>query len=197
MLEIIRDKTKTKKKKKRKKKWKKKEDKSSKQKQPKEGEISSAEIRVGKILVAFKHENAQRLYVEEIDVGESEPRKICSGLVEHLQVSDLFDKKVLVFCNLKPKDAVGILSNGMVLCATDSISKKVELIKVPDNAKIGERVIFEGYEGDFEKQLNSKKLPKILKDLKTNGKGEVCFKDGKATLKSGVCFSNFINSTVS
>jgi len=174
-----------------------KKDKSSKQKQAKEGEISSAEIRIGKILKAHKHENADNLFVEEIDLGEKEPRTICSGLVKHgFQAIDLIDKYVLVFCNLKPKDAVGIKSNGMVLCATNT-DGKVELIKIPLDAKIGERVIFEGYECEFEKQLNSKKLPKILKDLKTDKDGIVCFKDGKAKISSGLCYSSFTNSNVS
>ncbi len=83
----------------------------------------------------------------------------------------------------------------MVLCATNE--EKKELVKVPENAKIGERVLFEGYEGDFEKQLNSKKLPKLLKDLKTDEKGTVVFKDGKAKVSTGYCFSNFPNSPVS
>lgn len=49
------------------------------------------DIRVGRILRAWRHEEADTLYVEEVDVGEPEPRIICSGLVnyiplEHLQV---------------------------------------------------------------------------------------------------------------
>lgn len=50
------------------------------------------DIRVGRILRAWKHDEADSLYVEEVDIGEPEPRIICSGLVsyiplEHLQVS--------------------------------------------------------------------------------------------------------------
>lgn len=49
------------------------------------------DIRVGRIVRAWKHDEAESLYVEEVDVGEPEPRIICSGLVsyiplEHLQV---------------------------------------------------------------------------------------------------------------
>jgi metal-dependent hydrolase (beta-lactamase superfamily II) len=83
----------------------------------------------------------------------------------------------------------------MVLCST-SQEKKIELVKVPENAKIGERVVFEGYEGEFEKQLNSKKLPKILKDLGTDDQGIVCFNKAKAKVSSGYCFSNFGNASV-
>lgn len=53
------------------------------------------DIRVGRILKAWRHPEADSLYVEEVDVGESEPRTICSGLVnyiplEQLQVSFFF-----------------------------------------------------------------------------------------------------------
>ena len=42
------------------------------------------DVRVGKVLKAFKHEDADKLYVEEIDLGEAEPRTICSGLVPYM-----------------------------------------------------------------------------------------------------------------
>lgn len=53
------------------------------------------DIRVGRILRAWRHEEADSLYVEEVDVGEPEPRIICSGLVnyiplQHLQVFSHF-----------------------------------------------------------------------------------------------------------
>ena len=41
-------------------------------------------LRVGKVLKAYKHEDADKLYVEEVDVGEEEPRTICSGLVPYM-----------------------------------------------------------------------------------------------------------------
>lgn len=52
---------------------------------------NTLDIRVGKILRAWKHEEADSLYVEEVDIGEPQPRIICSGLVnyvplQHLQV---------------------------------------------------------------------------------------------------------------
>lgn len=52
---------------------------------------NALDIRVGRILRAWRHPEADSLYVEEVDVGEAEPRTICSGLVnyvplDHLQV---------------------------------------------------------------------------------------------------------------
>lgn len=47
------------------------------------------DIRVGRILRAWKHEEADSLYVEEVDVGEPEPRIICSGLVKYIPLDHL------------------------------------------------------------------------------------------------------------
>ena len=43
------------------------------------------DMRVGKVLKAYKHEEADKLYIEEVDMGEEEPRQICSGLVPYME----------------------------------------------------------------------------------------------------------------
>lgn len=45
----------------------------------------------------------------------------------------------------------------MVLCATSSDGNSVELVEPPEGAVIGERVVFEGHQGDPEETLNPKK----------------------------------------
>jgi tRNA-binding EMAP/Myf-like protein len=49
-----------------------------------EGVEQLIDVRVGKVIKAYKHEEADKLYVEEVDVGEAEPRQICSGLVPYM-----------------------------------------------------------------------------------------------------------------
>ncbi|CAA6659717.1 unnamed protein product [Spirodela intermedia] len=78
------------------------------------------DIRVGRVLRAWRHPEAESLFVEEVDVGEAEPRTICSGL----------DARVLVLANLKPRNMRGIKSNGMLLAASDEAHEKVELLRV-------------------------------------------------------------------
>ena len=46
--------------------------------------VELVDVRVGKVLKAYKHPEADKLYIEEIDVGEAEPRQICSGLVPYM-----------------------------------------------------------------------------------------------------------------
>lgn len=49
-----------------------------------------------------RHPDADSLYVEKIDVGEAEPRTVCSGLVKYMKEEDILGQSVIVFCNLKP-----------------------------------------------------------------------------------------------
>lgn len=59
------------------------------------GEVSVGElaglldIRVGRVVKAWRHPEADTLYVEEVDVGEEQPRTICSGLVNYLPLDQL------------------------------------------------------------------------------------------------------------
>jgi tRNA-binding EMAP/Myf-like protein len=48
------------------------------------------------------HENADALYVEEMDLGEAQPRTIVSGLVKHVPLPEMMNRLVVVLCNLKP-----------------------------------------------------------------------------------------------
>ncbi|GFH06080.1 predicted protein [Haematococcus lacustris] len=60
------------------------------------------------------------LYVEQIDVGEPEPRTIVSGLVGFVPLEQMQERLVLVICNLKARNMRGVKSHGMVLCASNS-----------------------------------------------------------------------------
>ncbi|MCO5591296.1 hypothetical protein L7F22_045277 [Adiantum nelumboides] len=53
-------------------------------------DLDALDIRVGKIIKAWKHPEADSLYVEEIDLAEPEgPRTICSGLVKYVPLEEL------------------------------------------------------------------------------------------------------------
>jgi tRNA-binding EMAP/Myf-like protein len=54
------------------------------------GELAGLlDIRVGRVVKAWLHPEADTLYVEEVDVGEEQPRTICSGLVKYLSLDQL------------------------------------------------------------------------------------------------------------
>lgn len=152
-------------------------------------DFSKLDVRVGVITKAWEHPEADKLYCEEIDLGEdSGPRQIASGLRAHFATADeLVGKRVLVLCNLKARKLVGFESHGMVLCASRSTSNddddgapmEVRLVEPPDDAPIGARIAVAGYPGEpaTENQILKKKmLDVIFPDLQTNGNGVATYK---------------------
>lgn len=134
--------------------------------------VSRIDFRVGYIKSCKKHEGADSLYVEEIDIGEEEPRTIVSGLVRWYPVEQMENRWVIVMANLKPASMRGIKSYGMVLCASAPDGSAVELLGPVDTSKVkpGDRLFVEGQEGEPEKTLNPKKKywETVQPDLKTN-----------------------------
>lgn len=53
-------------------------------------DVSKLDIRVGKIVDVNVVEGSEKLYVEKIDVGEAEPRQICSGLRLFIPIERFF-----------------------------------------------------------------------------------------------------------
>lgn len=114
----------------------KKEEKQKEQQEKKSREItfSDLNLKVGKIISIKKHPEAEKLYIEEIDIGEEKPRQIISGLKDHYKEEELLNKKVIVVANLKPAKLRGEMSEGMVLAVEDE-NKKVGVIET--DAEIG------------------------------------------------------------
>lgn len=100
------------------------------------------DIRVGRIIKAWRHEEADSLYVEQVDVGEAEPRIICSGLVKYIPLDHLQHRDVVVLANLKPRNMRGVKSNGMLMAASDASHENVELLHPPDGSIPGDRIWF-------------------------------------------------------
>lgn len=134
------------------------------------------DLRVGHILKAVQHPNADSLYVSTIAVGDPEGmentsefegqvcRTVCSGLNGLIPLEEMQGRKVVTVCNLKPVTMRGIKSCAMVLAASPKVTEgednhkgPVELVNPPVDAKAGERVYFEGWEGEPESVLNPKK----------------------------------------
>ncbi|PNY23705.1 Uncharacterized protein TCAP_06350, partial [Tolypocladium capitatum] len=134
------------------------------------------DLRVGHILKAINHPDADSLYVSTIAMGDEASddtteyegqvcRTVCSGLNGLIPLAEMQGRKVVVVCNLKPVKMRGIKSSAMVLAASPKIKEgdvddhkgPVELVSPPEGAKAGERVFFEGWKGEPEGQLNPKK----------------------------------------
>ncbi|KAL7492732.1 hypothetical protein ACHAWT_001774 [Skeletonema menzelii] len=167
--------------------------------------ISALDIRVGRINKVWVHPEADKLFCEEIDVGEDEPRQIASGLRPYMNAEDLEGRMVLVLCNLKARNLAGFPSHGMVLCASNEDHSVVKLVSVPVEAKIGERVTvpgfnFEGEEGApfAENKVGKKKVfEKIAPFLQTSEYGVPTFGGRPLLTSAGVCTSPINKGSVS
>lgn len=131
-------------------------------------DVSRLDLRVGCIISAKKHPDADSLYVEEVDVGEATPRTVVSGLVKHIPIEQMQNRMAVLLCNLKPAKMRGVLSQAMVMCA--SSPEKVEILDPPSGAVPGDRITFEGFPGEPDKELNPKKKTweQIQPNLLTN-----------------------------
>lgn len=162
------------------------EKKAKKEKQPKPQKAPATDkpfspalidLRVGHILKAEQHPNADSLYVSTIAVGDPPGtdntseyegkvvRTVCSGLNGLVPLEEMQGRKIVAVCNLKPVTMRGIKSAAMVLAASprlkegevDNHAGPVELVNPPAGSEAGDRVFFEGWEGEPELVLNPKK----------------------------------------
>lgn len=142
------------------------------------------DLRVGHILRAIAHPNADSLYVSTIAMGDPEGtehtqvdeetgkvvRTVCSGLNGLVPLAEMQDRKIIVVANLKPVNMRSIKSAAMVLAASPkqeegadphAPDRVVELVIPPQGSEAGDKVYFEGWEyGESkgpEKVLNPKK----------------------------------------
>ena len=145
-----------------------------KKSEPEEVAPYRLDIRIGKIVEVSRHPDAEKLYVEKIDLGEPSPRTIVSGLVDFVPEEKMVGRLVVVLCNLKPAKMRGIESCGMVLCSSRSEPKEVEPLNVPEGSAPGDRVVVDGEkEGMPDEVLNPKKKvwEKLSEDLKVSSEG--------------------------
>jgi glutamyl-tRNA synthetase len=167
--------------------------------------ISALDIRVGFIRKVWEHAEADKLYCEEIDVGENEPRQIASGLRPYLMANELEGRKVLVLCNLKARNLVGFPSHGMVLCASNADHTVVRLVNPPADANIGERVTFPDFDFETEngapyaenKIAKKKIFEDIAPHLVTNKYGVPEFLGRPFMTSAGICTSSIADGSVS
>ncbi len=83
-------------------------------------DFQKLDLRVGTVLSATKHPDADKLLVVQVALGEPEPRQIVAGLADRFSPDDLVGKQVVVVANLAPRKLRGIQSQGMILVAKDA-----------------------------------------------------------------------------
>jgi len=143
--------------------------------------FSRLDLRIARIEEVREHPSADKLYVLDIDVGESGKRRIVAGIKPWYSRENLAGRKIVIVANLQPAVIRGVRSQGMLLAADD----KSPSLLVP-NGEPGDRVFAEGIEPEPESVMNFKEFEKI--EMKVNGNGFVEYrgrilKDGKGAVK--------------
>jgi aminoacyl tRNA synthase complex-interacting multifunctional protein 1 len=155
--------------------------------------ICQIEFKVGRIVKVWPHPDADKLWCEEIDVGESEPRQICSGLRPYYDEAGMLGRRLLVVANLKAKNLKGFKSHGMVLCASEGSddNRRVQFVEPPEGATLGEVVQFEGLPTVVPAsgaQVEKKKMfEEAAKGMKTNDKFEGTWEGHVFMTSAGPC----------
>jgi methionyl-tRNA synthetase len=99
------------------------------------GDFKKVQMVVARVLAAEKVEKADKLLKLEIDTGDG-TRTLVAGIALHYKPEDLVGRKIIVVKNLKPAKLRGILSQGMILAASDADNRPYVPL-LPEETPIG------------------------------------------------------------
>ena len=85
------------------------------------------DLRVGTIVEASDHPNADKLICLKVDLGDHQ-RQIIAGLKAHYEAADLLGKQIVVVANLQPRKMRGLESAGMLLAASSEDSEQRSVV---------------------------------------------------------------------
>ncbi|MCB0358706.1 MAG: methionine--tRNA ligase subunit beta [Bdellovibrionales bacterium] len=98
------------------------------------------ELVVGQILEAEAVAGSEKLLKLRVDLGaERGERQILAGIAKHYPADEVIGRKIVVVANLKPRKMMGMLSEGMLLAASNSAGG-LELINPGTTPAPGTRV---------------------------------------------------------
>jgi len=98
-------------------------------------DFKKIEMVVAKVTEAEKVEKADKLLKLTVDTG-TDTRTLVAGVALYYQPEDLKDKKIIIVKNLKPVKLRGILSQGMILAASDASGRPYIPI-IPEETPVG------------------------------------------------------------
>lgn len=92
-------------------------------------DFAKIQLRVGRIVEAAPHPDADRLLCLKVDIGEAAPRSIVAGIRARFAPEALVGRQIVVVANLAPRKLRGVESHGMLLAASDG-DVLVDLVSV-------------------------------------------------------------------
>lgn len=81
-------------------------------------DFNRLDIRVGHVVAAEPHPNADRLLKLQVDLGPVGQRQICAGIRPYYDPQALVGKQIAVVVNLEGRKIRGEVSEGMLLAAS-------------------------------------------------------------------------------
>lgn len=102
-------------------------------------DFTRVQLRVGRVVEAADHPNADKLLVLRVDLGD-EQRTICAGLKGHYAPEQLVGRHIVVVANLAPRTMRGVESQGMLLAASNADHSRVIVLTTADAIEPGSRV---------------------------------------------------------
>jgi methionyl-tRNA synthetase len=81
-------------------------------------DFDKVELKIGEVLECEKVEKSDKLLKSQIKIG-NEVRQIVSGIAKWYTPEQMIGRKVVVVTNLKPVKLRGVMSEGMILAASD------------------------------------------------------------------------------
>jgi methionyl-tRNA synthetase len=102
-------------------------------------DFTRVELRTGKVLAAEKVQGADRLLKLTVDIGR-EQRTIVAGIALRYAPEALIGRTIVVVANLKPAKLRGVVSQGMLLAASDESGQPFILTTEDPNVPAGWRV---------------------------------------------------------
>lgn len=90
-------------------------------------DFAKIKLRVGRVIEASEHPNADKLLVLKVDLGD-EQRQIVAGLKAFYDPESLVGKNLIIVANLAPRKMRGLESQGMLLAASTDDHSQVIIV---------------------------------------------------------------------
>lgn len=102
-------------------------------------DFAKVKLRVGKVIEAIPHPNADKLLLLKVDLG-GETRQIVAGIKAYYSPEQLIGKNVIIVANLAPRMMRGTESQGMLLAASNADRSQVIFLTTESDVAAGSTV---------------------------------------------------------